>query len=65
MSWFCDFVHSLQCVQKEACAFAWELLIDRLKIPAERLYVTYFGGDKSMGLEPDLETKQIWMENIG
>ena len=34
------------------------------KIPAERLYLSYFGGEPSAGLEPDLEAKQIWM-NLG
>ena len=32
------------------------------KIPAERLYVTYFGGEPSVGLEPDLECKQVWLD---
>lgn len=33
-------------------------------IPKERLYVSYFGGDKKAGLESDEECRQIW-ENIG
>ena len=33
-------------------------------LPADRLYVTYFGGDSATGLEPDLEAKQIWL-NLG
>ncbi len=31
-------------------------------LPAERLYVTYFGGDEASGLQPDLEAKQIWLD---
>ena len=31
------------------------------KIPKERLYVTYFGGEPSMGLEPDLECRDFWL----
>jgi alanyl-tRNA synthetase len=34
----------------------------KLEIPADRLYVSYFGGDKETGLEPDSECKQIWLD---
>jgi len=37
-------------------------LTDRLNLPKERLYVTYFGGDEKSGLEPDYECKQIWTD---
>ncbi|XP_044268789.1 alanine--tRNA ligase, cytoplasmic [Tribolium madens] len=47
--------------KKEICAWAWEFLTKRLHLPADRLYVTYFGGDKAAGLEPDNECKQIWL----
>ena len=30
----------------------------------ERLYATYFGGDESAGLEPDLEAKQLWERHL-
>ncbi|CAG5021707.1 unnamed protein product [Parnassius apollo] len=50
--------------KKEICAWAWELLTVVYKLPADRLYVTYFGGDSASGLEPDLECKNIWL-NIG
>lgn len=48
--------------KKEICTWAWELLTDVFKLPAERLYVTYFGGDAASGLEPDLECKNIWLK---
>lgn len=48
--------------KKEICEWAWELLTKVLKLPSERLYVTYFGGDKSQGLEPDEECRQIWLK---
>jgi len=48
--------------KKEACAWAWELLTVDYKIPKERLYVTYFGGEPSMGLEPDLECRDFWLD---
>ena len=31
-------------------------------MPADRMYVTYFGGDESKGLPPDLEAKKIWLD---
>ncbi|XP_021189227.3 alanine--tRNA ligase, cytoplasmic [Helicoverpa armigera] len=48
--------------KKEICAWAWELLTEVYKLPGDRLYVTYFGGDSSSGLEPDLECKEIWLK---
>lgn len=50
--------------KKEICTWAWELLTEVLKLPGDRLYVTYFGGDAASGLEPDLECKDIWL-NLG
>ncbi|KNC24100.1 Alanine--tRNA ligase, cytoplasmic [Lucilia cuprina] len=48
--------------KKEICSWAWEFLTERLGLPKDRLYVTYFGGDESSGLEPDLECKQLWLD---
>ncbi|VDB83454.1 unnamed protein product [Peniophora sp. CBMAI 1063] len=48
--------------KKEAIEWSWELLTDVLKLPKDRLYVTYFEGDSSAGLEPDLEAKQFWLD---
>ncbi|CAG2248862.1 AARS [Mytilus edulis] len=50
--------------KKDCCAWAWELLVDRVGMDKDRLYVTYFGGNKDLGLEPDNETKDIWI-NLG
>jgi hypothetical protein len=41
---------------------AWELLTDVYKLPKERLYVTYFGGDAKLGLPADDEAKQLWLD---
>ncbi|BET00984.1 tRNA synthetases class II (A) [Nesidiocoris tenuis] len=47
--------------KKEACEMAWKLItLPPYSLPAEKLYVTYFGGDAKLGLEPDLETRDIW-----
>jgi alanyl-tRNA synthetase len=50
--------------KKEAIDWAWELLTQVYHIPADRLYVTYFEGAPKLGLEPDLETKQLWMKYL-
>src|SRR5438445_9090672 len=47
--------------KKEAIAWAWELLTEVYKIAPEQLYVTYFEGDAKLGLEPDEETRQLWL----
>ncbi|XP_076061045.1 alanine--tRNA ligase, cytoplasmic [Oratosquilla oratoria] len=48
--------------KKEICSWAWELLTEHYKLPKERMYVTYFGGEEKQGLEPDLECRQIWLD---
>ncbi|KAL0268442.1 UNVERIFIED_CONTAM: hypothetical protein PYX00_010392 [Menopon gallinae] len=48
--------------KKEACSMAWDLLTKVYGIPPERLYVTYFAGEESLNLQPDLETREIWAE---
>ncbi|VDN02123.1 unnamed protein product [Thelazia callipaeda] len=48
----------------EICNWAWELLTKVFRIPSERLYVSYFGGDEESGLAADEECRQIWL-NIG
>ena len=43
---------------------AWGFLTEDLKLDKDRLYVTYFGGDTSLGLPADEECKAIW-EGLG
>lgn len=47
--------------KKEVCTWAWELLTERIKMDKNRLYVTYFGGNPEGGLDPDEETRDIWL----
>ncbi|XP_049749334.1 alanine--tRNA ligase, mitochondrial isoform X2 [Elephas maximus indicus] len=47
--------------KKEACSMAWELLTQVYGIPEDRLWVSYFGGDPKARLDPDLETRDIWL----
>eukprot|EP00746_Dinoflagellata_sp_MGD_P000043 gnl/MRDRNA2_/MRDRNA2_100083_c0_seq1.p1 gnl/MRDRNA2_/MRDRNA2_100083_c0~~gnl/MRDRNA2_/MRDRNA2_100083_c0_seq1.p1 ORF type:complete len:1021 (-),score=292.26 gnl/MRDRNA2_/MRDRNA2_100083_c0_seq1:89-3064(-) len=51
--------------KEEAIAWAWELLTEVFKIDPERLYATYYGGDKKQpDVEPDLEAKKIWLKYL-
>eukprot|EP00659_Diplonema_papillatum_P009312 gene9312-14435_t len=46
--------------KKEAIAWSWELLTEVYKLPKDRLYATYFEGNKELNLPPDLEAKKLW-----
>jgi len=48
--------------KEQAIDWAWELLTskDHWGLDPERLHATYFEGDESEGLEPDLEAKKLW-----
>ncbi|KAM4058434.1 tRNA synthetases class II (A) domain-containing protein [Hirsutella rhossiliensis] len=46
--------------KKEAIAMAWELLTKVYGLDPARLYVTYFEGNPALGLDPDLEAKELW-----
>jgi alanyl-tRNA synthetase len=46
--------------KKEAIAWAWELLVDRWGLDANRLYATVHGGDERLGLEADKEAAALW-----
>ena len=38
------------------------MLTQVYKMPKERLYVTYFGRNKELNLDPDKEVQQIWLD---
>lgn len=46
--------------KKEAIHFSWELLTQVYGLDPDRLYVTYFEGNKNGGLEPDCEARDLW-----
>ena len=46
--------------KKEAIEWAWEYLVDVLKLDTERLYVTVFEGYAPEGLKRDDEAARIW-----
>ncbi|KAI4996891.1 hypothetical protein ZWY2020_052233 [Hordeum vulgare] len=47
-----------------AIGYAWELLAQVYKLPTDRIYATYFGGDEKAGLAPDTESKNIWLKYL-
>ncbi len=46
--------------KKEAIAWAWELLTERLNLPKDRIYASVFGGDVEDGLPEDTEARELW-----
>jgi alanyl-tRNA synthetase len=46
----------------EAIHYAWDLLVNVYGLKKDCLYVTYFQGDDSLGLDPDLEAKELWLK---
>ncbi|KAI4152193.1 MAG: hypothetical protein LQ341_000757 [Variospora aurantia] len=46
--------------KKEAISFSWELLTKVYGLDPDRLYVTYFEGNKTGNLEPDEEARDYW-----
>ncbi|KAI4356968.1 hypothetical protein L6164_000945 [Bauhinia variegata] len=46
--------------KEDAIGWAWELLTKVYKLPTDRIYATYFGGDEKAGLAPDFEARDIW-----
>ncbi|CAN6450326.1 unnamed protein product [Victoria cruziana] len=47
--------------KKDAIAWAMELLTEVYRLPKERMYATYFGGDERLGLAADNEARDIWL----
>lgn len=50
--------------KEEAIAMAMDLLLNEFKIDKARLYATYFEGNPSSGLEPDIETMNLWKKYL-
>jgi alanyl-tRNA synthetase len=48
--------------KKEAIEWAWELLTERLQLPKDRIYASYFGGDQADHLPADDESKSLWAQ---
>ncbi len=52
--------------KREAIAWAWELVVERWKFPADRLYATIYQPDQSQGdpAERDEEAWEFWAEKF-
>ncbi len=50
--------------KKEAIDWAWEYLVDVLKLDPARLYATVFEGDKADGVGRDDEAAAIWEKHL-
>jgi alanyl-tRNA synthetase len=50
--------------KQEAIDWAWELLVDRLHIPTDRLYATVFEGDLKDGVPVDSEALGLWKKYL-
>lgn len=50
--------------KEEAITWAWEFLVDVLKISPERLYATVFEGSKDDGLNKDTEAYNHWKNHL-
>ncbi len=50
--------------KKEAISWAWEYLVDVLKLDPKDLYATVFEGSKEEGLERDEEAARIWEQYL-
>ena len=48
--------------KKEIIEYSWDLLVNVWGLEKDRMYVTYFGGNEKMGLEPDHEARQYWLD---
>ncbi len=50
--------------KQEAIDFAWEYIVDVLKIDPKNLYATVFEGSPEEGLERDNEAAEIWAKHL-
>lgn len=48
--------------KKEIIGWSWELLTSVWGLDKDRMYVTYFGGDEKLGLLPDEDARQMWLD---
>lgn len=50
--------------KNDAIEMAWNLLVYKYGIDPNRLYVTYFGGNKDLNIPTDEETRNLWLKFV-
>jgi alanyl-tRNA synthetase len=50
--------------KQEAIDWSWDCLTNTFGMDPDRLYATYFEGDESFGLGPDLEAREMWLKYL-
>ena len=50
--------------KRETIAWSWEFLTVVCHIPADRLYISYFGGDEKLGVPADDEARDCWLQYV-
>jgi alanyl-tRNA synthetase len=48
--------------KREAARFAWDLSTQGFGFPAEQIWITVFAGDEELGLGPDQEAIDAWLQ---
>src|ERR1700722_9639366 len=48
--------------KREAIRFAWDLSREGFGLSADDIWITVFGGDEQLGLGPDEEAIEAWLE---
>ncbi len=48
--------------KREAARFAWDLSVDGFGLPEKDIWVTVFAGDEELGIGPDEEAIDVWLE---
>lgn len=46
--------------KETAIDYAWDLLVNVYRLNPDKIYVTYFGGNDTIGVPEDQESKKIW-----
>lgn len=50
--------------KEDAINWAWDLLTNVYGLDKDRLYVSIFKGDADMGLEMDIQAKELWSQHL-
>ncbi|OAF65410.1 hypothetical protein A3Q56_06801, partial [Intoshia linei] len=48
--------------KKEIITWVYDLFINKIGLPMERIYVTYYSGSKELKIDPDYEVRDLWLK---